>query len=243
MTKKQIGQKYRAWKAAKDEAWKAAWAFADAVAEYAAEKPRGYAQEIAAETGLDADYIGQIKRTAAAYPVSRPDSRNPAASFRAHMEFARSGRGGEWVPDGTTLRDVAVPEKSVAKQLAELPPEKAAVVISEALDTPEIIEAVDANEEAADHIFNATTALAGSRGKSGGKKNRKLEEMTVVLSLIGVLGQIRDLAKEDSDSPLIKECKNLMRETLEILDGIEEADDPDTVEKMLSDFGEFLASH
>ena len=66
--------------------------------------------------------------------------------------------------------------------------------------------------------------------------------MTVVFGLIGVLNQIRELAKEDSDSPLIKECKNLMRETLEILDGIEEADDPDTVEKMLSDFGDLLAT-
>lgn len=133
--------------------------------------------------------------------------------------------------------------KQAAAVIAALPAAEAAAVIAAALDTDEVIEAVKANDDAVDHVFGAAMRLGPERGKTKkAKPNRGLSEMLVTLELMGVLGKIRDLAKEDSDSPLIKECKNLMRETLEILDRIEEADDPEMVEQMFTDFGDLLSS-
>lgn len=152
-------------------------------------------------------------------------------------DFYTSVTGGHNRFDGENLTAEVV--KSLA---AKLPAKEQATVAAEILDNKEVIEAAD--DAAEDHIISATTKLVGEqRGKTKkAKPNRGMKEISVVLELMGVLGQIRDLARENSDSPLIKECKNLMRETLEILDGIEQADDPGTVEQMFSDFGDLLSS-
>lgn len=143
--------------------------------------------------------------------------------------------------NGGTTRQPS--KKQAEVMLTQLPPKTAASVLAGALDTDEIIAAVSKDDEAVDHIFAVTTKLAGSRGTSAKKKaSKSLREMTVVLTLIAALGEIRDLAQENPDSPLILECKSLMRETLEILDGIAEASDPQTVERMLADFGDYLSS-
>ncbi len=185
------------------------------------------AWEKAAEAGLV---------PAAADLTSGSEVELPAAE--AWSEFYTPISGGHNGGSGRT------PTKKEAKStVAKLPAKEKASLVAELLDTPEVIEALDEDEEAVDHVFHATTKIAGSRGKTKkAKKNKSLREMTVVLTLIGVLSEIRDLAKEDSDSPLIKECINLMRETLGILSDLVEADDPEAVEELIRDLENFLAA-
>lgn len=115
-----------------------------------------------------------------------------------------------------------------------------------ALDNDEVMQAVEDDEEATDHLFAAVEKF-GSHGKGEKVKSKKskqvhrMQEMLITLELSGVLSKLRDLAKEDSSSPLIAACKDLMRETLTILDAIQEADDPETVSQMFSDFEDLLS--
>lgn len=138
--------------------------------------------------------------------------------------------------------------RSHAKKLLSDPAEaaKLAPQILAALDTPEVMEAVEADDEATDHLMSAANRF-GKFGREGKKVPRKrirgMEEMLVTHELIAVLGKIRELAAEDASSPLISACKDLMRETLEILDGLAVANDPEEMDRLLSDFGDFLSSH
>jgi hypothetical protein len=162
MTLAQIRQKYDAWTRSKHEQWVKAWAFADAVLEYAEEKPRGYADEIATATGLTRKYISEIRMTAAAYSGSSRNNRNPNTSFRAHMEWVSKGRGGEPIPDGTRLRDVSPgTDDAVVERMVRERPE----VVARAL-TKEPTVAASITEHLTEELPQARAAAARGTQKN-----------------------------------------------------------------------------
>jgi len=205
----------------------------------AAEEIASYKAETGASGVAIAIAIGRVKNT-----EDKKQRQAGGTYINLLLKWRQEGYQGDspFLADGEATTRAA---RSHAKKLLADPTEAVKLVpeITAALDTPEVIEALAEDDDALEHVLHAVVEAAPKRGKTKrAKPNRQMEEMLITLELMGILGKLRDLAKEDADSPLVVECKSLMRETLGILDGIAEADDPDTVERMFSDLDDFLAA-
>ena len=123
----------------------------------------------------------------------------------------------DWNGRGTLYgNDSERRQRDMTKQyLTEASPKKLGEVIAALPDkTKEALV-----EEA---LGQMTTHGKGPR-QAPTKPNKGLAEAAITFELIGVLGKLRGAAQEDPQAPLVAACMDLMRETLEILEGIREA--------------------
>lgn len=203
------------------------------------------AEEYADQSGWIASgrTLSTLQKLIATYRKWQQIGRVEGCGFWTHYEYRNKIE--ELLPntsynEAKANRSPEAAQSLVQGALAVVPTAAAVHAIAEYIDTEQAIEALAVDEEAADHVYSAATGIL-KRGVSEAVSVDPFDAHSVVLDLIVALGKLRELASEDPQSPLLIEAKNLLRETLRILDGIAEAS-PEVVSEMISEWENFLSS-
>lgn len=188
--------------------------------------------------------LGTLQKMIATYRGWASIGRVEGCGFWTHYEFRNKSE--ELLPntsynEAKASRSPEAAQSLIQGALAVVPPAAGVHVAAEYLDTKEAVEALAVDQEASDHVYSVATQII-ERGESVDVDGDPLREQSVVLELLVVLGKLRELASEDPQNPLLIEAKNLLRETLRILNDIAEAS-PEAVVEMISEWEDFLSSH
>ncbi len=192
--------------------------------------------------------VATLRKLVACYRKWEAVGRIEGCGFWTHYEYRNKTE--ELLPntsynEAKAARSPEAAQSLVQGTLATVSIADAVHAAAEFVDTDNAADALASDEEAEDHLWSAVTRSTKKRGKSKPREEQQtLKGVEVILTLIGVLGDIREMYRADPESPVIPAAKDLMRETLQILDG--EADVVDVsdeaVAEMISGLERLLAS-